>query len=280
MKLKQLFLTLFVCIGLSSCDKTIEVGIITGHTDKYHNCEKMVPHIEQVFSENANIKTTIIDINLAQNSVIDFTKYDAVIMNINEVEWNDTQKQNFEDYMYNGGGMVVVHEADNAFPEWKAYNEMIGLGGWGGRNIQSGPFYYYSNGEFVTDSLTEGEGGKHGRSGPYEIKVRDEEHPIMKGLPTSWVHYDDELYGNLRGPAQNIHPLATAFSDSTTGGTGKEELVLFTVTYGKGRIFHTVLGHTGKDYDKSLKNNRGFDVTLLRGTEWAATGEVQSKCTF
>lgn len=270
-----------MAVVLSSCaDKTIEVALLTGHTDKHHNWELMAPHILEVLAENPALCTTYIDVTSSESAEIDFSRYDVVIFNINDVEWSDTQKRNFEEYMASGGGMVSVHEADNAFPEWPAFNGMIALGGWGERRTPAaGPFFYYSDGEYITDSLTLGFGGKHGKRVPFEINVRDAEHPIMRGLPAKWTQYDDELYGNLRGPAQNIHPLATAFADSTTGGSGKEELVLFTVSYGEGRIFHTTLGHTGKSFDASL-NNRSFDVTLLRGVEWAATGDVQFDVTF
>ncbi|MFI3267316.1 MAG: ThuA domain-containing protein [Rikenellaceae bacterium] len=279
-KLIRFFLFPVICIILGSCNKTINVALVTGHTDRFHSCEVMSPYLEKTLTENPNFEITLIDVTLTENEEIKFDSYDVIVLNINEIEWSNVQKQNFESYMVNGGGLVVVHEADNAFPEWAAYNEMIGLGGWGGRStIEYGPFFYYLDGDYVTDSLSLGDGGKHGNRVAFEINVRDSIHPIMKGLPTSWTHYDDELYGNLRGPAKNIHPLATGFSDSKTGGTGKEELVLFTVNYGKGRVFHTVLGHSGKGHEKALKN-RGFEVTLLRGTEWAATGDVLFECKF
>ena len=82
----------------------------------------------------------------------------------------------------------------------------------------------------------------------------------------------DELYDRLRGPAENLTVLATAYSDKRTGGTGENEPVLFTITYGKGRVFHTVMGDNVKQI-----NCVGFAVTLQRGTEWAATGKVTQK---
>lgn len=264
---------------ICSCSQTIEVGIVTGKSDKYHKPEIMTPHIAKVLGENPNIVTTTLDVNLAENELIDFSKYDAIVMNVNELSWSDEQKSAFESYMLNGGGLVIVHEANNAFPEWAEYNKMIGLGGWGGRDKASGPYYYLSDGEFITDYTSEGKGGKHGKRVAFEITIRDSDHPITRGLPATWMHYDDELYGDLRGPAENIHPLASAFSESESGGTGKEEPVLFTVSYGKGRVFHTVLGHTQKDFDKPLQNV-GFNVTLLRGVEWAATGDVKFESGF
>ncbi len=280
--MKRIILIFIVLLCFSACGNSalIEVALITGHTDKHHNWELMSEHILQTLTQNPRFNTLTIDALSDEGQQIDFAKFDVVIININQVEWCDQQKLRFEEYMAAGGGMVVVHEANNAFPEWKEYNEMIGLGGWGGRNgIEAGPFFYYLDGEFVTDSLSAGAGGKHGRRVPFEVTLRDSDHPITKGLPSHWSHTEDELYGDLRGPAKNIHPLATAFSESQSGGTGKEELVLFTIDYHKGRIFHTVLGHTGKEFDKSL-DNPGFDITLLRGTEWAATGEVNFEVNF
>src|SRR5665647_1281983 len=78
------------------------------------------------------------------------------------------------------------------------------------------------------------------------------------------------------GPAKNIQVLATAFSTKETGGTGKEEPVLFTIGYGKGRVFHTVMGHVTAELSESLQDV-GFQVTLCRGTEWAATGKVKQE---
>jgi type 1 glutamine amidotransferase len=63
--------------------------------------------------------------------------------------------------------------------------------------------------------------------------------------------------------------LATAHSDPANQGTGFDEPILMALTYGKGRIFHTVLGHDGL-----AMSCVGFATTFERGTEWAATGRV------
>jgi hypothetical protein len=99
--------------------------------------------------------------------------------------------------------------------------------------------------------------------------VREPDHPITRGIPRSFMQTNDELYGKLRGPAENLHVLATAFSDPATGGTGEHEPILMTIRFGKGRIFHTTLGH-----DVAAMNGVAFQVTLQRGAQWAATGDV------
>jgi hypothetical protein len=99
----------------------------------------------------------------------------------------------------------------------------------------------------------------------------------MKGLPTKWLHTKDELYSELRGPANNLEVLAYAHAAKEYNGTGKNEPVLMTITYGKGRIFHTVLGHAGADVFAPAMECAGFITTLQRGAEWAATGKVTQK---
>ena len=86
------------------------------------------------------------------------------------------------------------------------------------------------------------------------------------------MHQDDELYATLRGPGHNMTILATAHSDPANNGTGRDEPILMVLNYGKGRVFHTTMGH-----DVSAMSCVGFMVTLQRGTEWAATGAVTQK---
>ncbi len=298
MKSKSLFLIFFI-LSFTIHAKPIKVMLLTGQTDKYHNWDVTSSYLKAILDCQGIFSTDEILIPLEGKSfdefVPEFSKYQVVVMDMNIPDWNEKAKKEFVDFVKNGGGVVVVHEADNAFLNWKEYNQIIGIGGWGGKNFYSnwkeffsnsklewasrnekiGPYYYWKDGNYVTDS-TPGAGGKHGKRVPFVINVRDTEHPITKSLPTKWLHQNDELYGNLRGPAENIHVLATAFSTKETGGTGKEEPVLFTITYGKGRIYHCVLGHTGADFSDSVQDV-GFQVTFGRGTEWAATGKVKQK---
>lgn len=199
----------------------------------------------------------------------EFAKYDVVISNYNGAPWPKETQQAFLDYVTGGGGFVVIHAADNAFGDWKEYNEIIGLGGWGGRNEKSGPYVYLDDqGKLVRDQKPGG-GGHHGSQHDFTIIVRDDEHPITKGLPHEWLHVKDELYDLLRGPGENMKILATAYADPKFGGSGRHEPMIMTIDYGKGRCFHTPMGHG--DYSQECV---GFITVFLRGTEWAATGKV------
>ncbi|MEM0991824.1 MAG: ThuA domain-containing protein [Bacteroidota bacterium] len=201
----------------------------------------------------------------------DFFNYDVILTNFGwkTAPWPEQTQHNLEQYIEQGGGLVVIHAADNAFPDWPAYNQMIGLGGWGGRTEKSGPYVYYDDkGKLIRDESA-GNGGAHGTQHEYQIQIRTKDHPITKGMPKKWLHTKDELYDRLRGPAENMTILATAYAAAEYKGTSRHEPILMTIDYGKGRIFHTPMGHA--DYSMECV---GFITCLLRGTEWAATGAV------
>ncbi len=197
-----------------------------------------------------------------------FRDYAVLVSNYNGEDWPEEVQKDFVHYVRNGGGLVVIHAADNAFPGWPEYNEMIAIGGWGGRDEKSGPMVRWRDGKAVYDT-SPGAGGTHGAAHEFLVETRAPEHPIMKGLPAAWRHAVDELYSTLRGPARNLTVLATAKAEPGQGGTAENEPILMVIRYGKGRVFHTVLGH-----DARSLAGRGFQVTLQRGTEWAATGRV------
>ena len=199
-----------------------------------------------------------------------FAGYDVVVSNYNGDPWSQKTEQAFEKYVAEGGGFVSVHAADNSFPKWTAYNRMIGIGGWGGRDESDGPYVRWKEDlkKFTRDS-SPGKGGAHGKRVPFMVVVRDPNHPITKGLPRSWMQTADELYAKLRGPAENMHVLATGYSDPETNGSGEHEPLLMTIHFGNERVFHTTLGH-----DKNAMQGLAFQVSLQRGAEWAATGEV------
>jgi type 1 glutamine amidotransferase len=211
---------------------------------------------------------------------LDFSQYDLIVSNLgeNSPHWPEETKRSFENYMKNGGGLVVVHAANNAWGDWEEYNKMIGLGAWGGRDSTTGPYVYYTDAGELEKYHGAGRAGSHGAEYEFLITSRATEHPIMEGLPVEWLHTQDELYERMRGPFENATILATAYSDvegnappwdPSAKGMGQHVPLLMAINYGEGRVFHTALGH----FDYSMEST-GFITTLQRGAEWAATGEV------
>lgn len=209
-----------------------------------------------------------------------FEDYDVLINNFGwqASTWPAKTKEALEAYMQNGGGMVVIHAANNSWGDWDEYNKMIGLGGWGGRSTETGPYVYYNDDNQLVRDPSEGGCGSHGPQQEYIMTTRAPNHPIMMGLPEKWLHAKDELYDRLRGPADNMTVLATAYSDveknsppwnKDVTGTGRHEPLLIAIEYGDGRIFHSGMGHM--DYSMECV---GFITTFQRGAEWAATGRV------
>jgi len=248
----------------------LSVLILDGQNN--HNWKATTPLLKQALEESGRFTVEVATSPPAKGDMSKFrpkfADYAAVVSNYNGDPWSAETQQDLVNYVKSGGGFVVVHAANNAFGDWHEYNQMIGLGGWGGRSEKSGPYVYFKDDKQVVDPAA-GRGGSHGQQHPFQIMVRNSEHPITKGMPKVWLHAQDELYDRLRGPAEGMTVLATAYANEAKGGTGRHEPMIFTISQGEGRVFHTPMGHA----DYSMKCV-GFITTLQRGTEWAATGEV------
>jgi uncharacterized protein len=175
---------------------------------------------------------------------------DLMFMDYNGPAWSAAAQRNFESAVRGGMGLVVLHAADNAFVGWTEFEKMVGL--------------------------LWRDGAGHGRFHEFPVTIVDKDHPITSGL--SNFRTTDELYHNLQNPrGVPCRVLATALSSSDSGGSGKAEPVMAVLEYGKGRVFHMVLGHVwpveGAPNMVAFENE-GFQKGLVRGCEWAATGAV------
>jgi type 1 glutamine amidotransferase len=267
-----LLVVLSIALGACAKDSASIKALIVDGPAKYHNWQKTTPVLKEMLVASGQFTVDIATFEEGDADYKpDFDAYDVVVVNdgFGTPSWPRKTELAFESYVDNGGGVVIYHAADNSWPEWKAYNEMCAIGGWGGRNEKSGPYLYMDKEGNVIRDTSPGPGGNHGAQEEFEIIVRDSEHPIMKGLPKSFLHGPDELYSFLRGPAVNVTILATAHSRVGNKGSGHEEPMLMVIQYGKGRIFHTVLGHDVKHIQEG-----SFVTTFLRGAQWAAGREV------
>ena len=243
--------------------------------ERHHDRRETTPVLKAILAPYFEVSVaTVVD---GQPFAPDFSGYDAVVSTFNDMiraglpegrPWPEQTMDRFAGFVRSGGGLVVIHGANNSFPEWPEYNRMIGVGGWRGRTEKDGPYLRFRDGRVVRDT-SPGRGGSHGFRHEFLVVARQPHHPILEGLPRWWMHARDELYDRLRGPAEQVEVLATAYSEISTGGTGEHEPMLMTVSFGEGLVFHTVLGH-----NTVAMSGLGFQITLLRGTEWAATGQV------
>ena len=266
----------------------LKAMVLTGQNN--HGWQVLSAHYRDILEETGLFEVDVVTSPSSGADMTgfnpDFDSYDVVVFEYNGDRWPTAVEASFERYMQNGGGMVFGHAVNHTFKDWRAFNEMMGIGGWGGRDESAGPFVKYRNGQLVLDH-SPGHPGECVDAHEYSVVTRAPEHPIMRGLPSVWLHGTDELYSNQRGPAKNMTILATAYSDPAreahwgerTHGTGEHEPMVHTVRFGRGRVFGTAMGHV--DGGAPMGSGPwpameciGFITMIQRGAEWAATGNV------
>lgn len=251
----------------------IKVLLIDGQSKNHKHWKKYTPVLLKQLDDSGLFQIDLATSPMKGESLDKFNpkfkNYDVVVSTYDGDTWSMRTQRNLEKYIAGGGGFVVIHAANNAFPEWEAYNTLIGIGGWGNRSETAGPYIFINEKDEITRDLSTGKAGHHGPKHEYVVKNRVPEHPIMKDIPANWLHTEDELYDMLRGPAANMEILATAYSSEKYDGTLRHEPALMTIKYEDGRIFHTIMGH----HTLAL-SCVGFMTTFIRGCEWAAKGKV------
>ncbi len=210
-----------------------------------------------------------------------FADYDVVLSNFNGghladgTRWPREVEVAFENYVRGGGGFVSFHAANNAFLGWPAYNEMVGLL-WRDKNF--GPGLVVSDDEKIVIIPTgEGRSAGHPPRLTFQMTTLTTEHPITRGFPKKWLHPSEQLTHGQRGPAAVVTGGELTVLTYARDETLKEnEPMDWVRTFGQGRVYVTMLGHTWKNEEPDNPNLHcaGFQTLFLRGLEWAATGRV------
>jgi type 1 glutamine amidotransferase len=258
--MRRFFLTLptamLLVLPLFADDtKPIKVLIITG--DHGHAWKETTPFLKELLTK-AGMTVAVTETPSKDLTPDNLAKYDVMLLNYKdtakgspESKWSEDNKTAFLNAVKGGKGLVVYHHASSAFTGREDFSkefEKAIAGGWRKQ-------------------------GNHGKRHEFSVVIRKPDHPITKDMPAEFAHANDELYQNsVMLPGSIV--LATAFSDKKRDpkNSDKHEPVVWVANYGKGRVCENVLGH-----DVAAMKSPGFQTLLIRGVEWAATGEVHAK---
>jgi len=202
----------------------------------------------------------------------DFSDYDVVIQTCNDINggpsWPRPVREAFEKFVHRGGGVYVWHSGNNAFPDWPAYNDIIGIG-WRKKDFGSA-LVVADDGKITRIPPGQGEDTGHGKRFDALVQRRGE-HPIHVGLPRAWLAADIEVYYYVRGPAKHVEVLSYAREPHTA----LQWPIEWTVRYGQGRVYTSTLGHVWRgDVQPVTVRDAGVQTLLVRALQWLARRPV------
>ncbi|MEO7933383.1 MAG: ThuA domain-containing protein [Chthoniobacterales bacterium] len=202
-----------------------------------------------------------------------FQNYDVVIQTCNDLGgrgpmWPAPAREGLEHFVHDGGGLFILHSANNAFATWPAYNSMIGLG-WRGKEVGTA-LRVQVDGTIERIPPGQGNGTSHGARTDRVIHQLGT-HPIHAGLPAQWKTPLIEVYTYVRGPAENL----TVLSWAEDPKTGERWPIEWVVNYGEGRVFNSTYGHIWHDEaDPVDLRAADFQTLLVRALQWLAKRPV------
>ncbi len=234
--------------NLQAEDK-IPVLIVSGANN--HDWEWTTPSLESMLNESGLFDVTITyepAKDLADKKKL--SRYKVLVLDYNGPRWGAGAEEAFLEAVRGGTGVSVIHAANNAFTGWVEFEQLVG------------------------HLWRQGTG--HGRFHSFGLEVLDYDHPITATMP-GFVDHPDELYHRLvRAEGYERKVIGVSHSSKESGGTGEDEPMIIVGTFGKGRMFHTPLAHVwkGQEQTKVSHYDPQLRSLIVRGTQWAATGEV------
>lgn len=239
-------LLLFTLISCKPESKPINVLILSGRNN--HEWPQTTPFLEKMFLETGRFKVSVTEKpdTLKSN---DFQKFDVVLSNWNSwpennLRWPAETENALLEFIRKGGGFVTFHSSTSAFYNWPEFQEI-------------------STGAWIMDTTS------HGKPSKTWVEITNTGHPVTKDLKDFEIF--DELWINA-SVNDNFEILGTATNEELIQNGKQSQSAIMVAEYGKGRIFHTILGH-----DIKAMESTGFQELMLQGTEWAATGKVSKK---
>jgi type 1 glutamine amidotransferase len=212
-----------------------KILIVTGVDHPGHKWKLTAPILKKAIAKDKRLIVTVVEDPKFLASP-DLNKYDAVVLHFMDWQVPDPgpkARANLKQFVENGKGLVVVHFACGAFQDWPEFKNLAGRA-WDPKLRAHDP------------------------RGKFKVEITDTKHPITKGLKS--FETTDELYTCLAGD-RPIRILAKSKSKVD----GKDYPIIFVFNYGKGRVFHSPLGHDVKAF-----TNAGCAELFRRATAWTA----------
>jgi hypothetical protein len=260
-KISIVFITLLTLVPLlaqqpGATPPKIQALIITGQNG--HDWRGTTPVLRKILEDSGKFAVHVTE-EFRGAGPETLAPYDLVVLNYYdlrkpEFRWGERADNALLDFVRSGKGILIYHFSVAAFDGWTEYEKLC-AGNWRPNN------------------------GHHSAAHDFTVKITDADHPVTRGLKLSFTQPKDELYANLRWqPADQYRVLAAAYDEHAlyqgkarqpVPGAGIDQPMLWTVQYGKGKVFVTVLGH-----DVPAVQTPAFVTTFSRGAEWAVTGAV------
>jgi len=238
------FVLLMVFNFFVACSQNDKINVLILSGSNNHTWQKTTPFLARSYEQSGvfTVEVTYKPDTLSSN---DLARFDVVVSNWNswpenDLRWPADVEKALLDFVKKGGGFVTFHASTSAFYNWPEF-----------KNISTAAWI---------DSTW------HGKKSATKIKIQDHKHPVTKGMADFYI--EDELWINAERN-DKFEILGTATNKDILGKGLEDQPAIMVANFGKGKIFHTILGH-----DVRTMRNTGFQALMLRGTEWAAVGNV------
>ncbi len=217
------------------------VLILTGEDYAGHRWQETTPVLKAVIEGDARMKVDVLD-DLTRLAAVDLSPYASVVLHLKNYDPKVPGRKGFENlkrFVEQGGGLVLIHFACGAFEEFKDEFEPLAGRVWFGARPPEGRHQHDPYGEF-------------------KVAITGVDHPITRGMESFTTI--DELYTCLEGETP-----VTILAEATSKVDGKVYPMAFVLRFGKGRVFHCVLGHNAASFE-----SEGAATLIRRGTVWTA----------
>ena len=214
----------------------VRVLIVTGEDYKGHKWQETTPALKAQLEKEPHLSVEVLD-DLNQLGAFPLSDYDVVVMHFKNYDPEVPGHKGLDNlarFVREGGGLVLVNFACGAFQEFKDDFAKVAGRVWNPKLRGHDPY------------------------GSFQVEIANADHPITRGMRPFTT--TDELYTCLDGH-QPIEVLVTARSKVDQ----KVYPIAFVLACGKGRVFHSVLGHNVEGFQSAE-----VGTLFRRACQWTA----------